>query len=92
MTKIRNANSGKMIIFLVTVIFSLFSLSYCKSGIDPIVPNDPNDPTPDELVKPVISIGTATNVTATTATLVAWLIPNETDTKFSFEYKTSTSV
>lgn len=73
---------------VITLIVAVFFFFACDPVIEP--GPDPDDPTPTELVKPVVTIGVAENVTDTTAILVGWVKPNEKDTKVYFEYKIST--
>jgi len=80
MKNILTINGWKAIAFLVVVIF-FFS---CKTGDDG--PSDPTNPT-DSIVTPVIqprvSIGTASNVTANSAVLDAWITSNGNTVKVS---------
>lgn len=71
----------------LVVVFFFFS---CEPGNTPGDPSDPDDPTPAALVLPVVTIGSAENVTDRTAVLIGWVKPNEKDTKVYFEYKVST--
>lgn len=75
-------------IALFVAVFFFFS---CTPGSSPNDPDDPDNPdNPTEMVKPAIKLCQAENVTANSATLVAWIKPNEKGTRVSFEYKTST--
>src|SRR5680860_315361 len=74
---------------VITLIVTVFFFFACDPVIEPNGP-DPDDPTPTALVKSVVAISPAENVTETTAKLVAYVIPNEKNTKVSFEYKIST--
>ena len=69
----------KTIAFLTVVIS--FSCSSCEDPIPPIPPVDP--------VKAVAIIQPAVNVTKTSATIVAKVLPNEDGTKAAFEIKAS---
>jgi len=85
MKKFPNINVWGAIASLV-VVFFFFA---CDPTVEPNGP-DPEDPTPTALVEPVVTIGSAENVTDETAILVGWVKPNEKDTKVYFEYKIST--
>ena len=69
-----------------TVLLVAILLFACKPTSDG--PNDPPDPT---LVKPVLSIASAINITDSTAKITAWVIANEDNTQVSFDYKTGSS-
>ena len=75
----RKSGMWKAIAFLTVVIS--FSCSSCEDPIPPIPPVDP--------VKAVAIIQPAVNVTKTSATVVAKVLPNEDGTKAAFEIKAS---
>ena len=91
MKKIPTINVWRTIVLLVSVFF-FFACSPGDNPGDPTNPTNPTDPNDPftQFAKPTVGISTAKNVTANSATIAAWVIPNEKDTKISFEYKKST--